>query len=241
MKIVTGGRLSHMPDETQEADLYPLVERWMRKHFRCFKAKVNVGLKYSRVDVLGVRDTGGDLTGEIETFAIEVKRHTGVFATSSGQALGYQVYVNRVYLAAVTESSGFKRSELDIASHLGIGLIQIKGARCREVLSSPHHRPITRMYTELLECMALGKCQLCGTFFDIGDAEKGGNRWSNVSRENLEKALANEKGMMFWNRELAERKSKLGIRASKDGTTHERRYICPDCIYYFLAQIAPER
>ena len=94
------------------------------------------------------------------------------------------------------------------------------------------------MCTELVECLALGKCQLCGTFFDIGTAEKGGNRWSKVSRENFQKALASEKGLMFWNRELAERKRKLGIRITKDGSTHERRYICPDCISYLLAQIA---
>jgi hypothetical protein len=43
---------------------------------------------------------------------------------------------------------------------------------------------------------------------------------------------------MFWNRQLAERKSELGIRVAKDGGTYERRFICPDCIYYVLAQIA---
>ena len=129
----------------QEADLYPVVERWVRRHFRCFTTALNVGLSYSRVDVLGVRDIGGSLTGEIETLAIEVKRHAGLFATSSGQALGYQVYVNRVYLAAVA-TTGFKPSEIEIASHLGIGLVQIKGLQCREVLSSPYHRPITDVH-----------------------------------------------------------------------------------------------
>ncbi len=43
--------------------------------------------------------------------------------------------------------------------------------------------------------------------------------------------------MMFWNRELGERKRKLGIRVNKDGATFERRFICPDCIYFVLAQI----
>jgi len=208
----------------------------MGRRFRCFKTALNVGLSYSRVDVLGVRDIGGALTGEIETVAIEVKRHAGLFATSSGQALGYQVYANRVYLAAVAPS-GFKPAELEIASHLGIGLIQIKGLQCREVLSSPYHHPITRMCTELIECLALGKCQLCGTFFDIGVAGKGGNRWSKVSRENFRKAFAGEKGLIFWNHELAVRKNKIGIRITKDGTTYERRYICPACVSV-LAQIA---
>ena len=57
-----------------ESALYPYVEKWMKKHFLCFKTGINVGLAYSRVDVLGVRDVGGDLSGEVESIAIEVKR-----------------------------------------------------------------------------------------------------------------------------------------------------------------------
>jgi hypothetical protein len=223
--------------KTKEFDLYPIVQKWMMKYFRCFKSGTNIGLRYSRVDVLGIRDIGGDLTGEVETIAIEVKRHAGLFATTSGQAAGYQVYANRVYLAAITEPDGFKRSELEIANHLGIGLIGIKNGNCQEVLSSPVRHPITRMSMELIECMALGKCQLCGTFFEIGDAERGGNRRSRVSRESIDRASENDKGMMFWNRELGERKNKHGLRLTKNGSTFERRYICPDCVQYVLAPL----
>ncbi len=224
-------------NEGLEAKLYPFVERWIQKHFRCFKTAINVGLVYSRVDVLGVRDVGGDLSGEVESIAIEVKRGSAPFATASGQALGYQVYANRIYLAAV-RPEGFEPSELDIASHLGIGLVQIKGTQCREVLSSPYHKPITRMSLQLLERMSLCQCQLCGTFFETGDVGKRlSERWSNIARENFAKALANQKGMVFWNRELGERKSKLKVRESKDGSTFERRFLCPDCIYYVFAAI----
>jgi len=220
-----------------EATLYPVVEAWMRKHFQCFKTGVNVGLSYSRVDVLGVRDVGGDLSGEVESICIEVKRGSEPFATASGQALGYQVYANRVYLAAV-RAEGFDRSELDIASHLGIGLVQIKGSQCREVLSSPYHKPITRMSLQLLERMALCQCQLCGTFFESGDSKSKllSERWSNVSREDLRKAVANEKGLVFWNRELSERKRKLGLRVTKDDSTYERRYFCPDCVFHVFSE-----
>lgn len=230
----TTGITVRIKTKSQESKLYPIVARWMRKQFRCFKTGINVGLRYSRVDVLGVRDVGGDLSGEVETIAIEVKRGAEPFATASGQALGYQVYVNRVYLADVRETT-FKPSEIDIASHLGIGLVQIKDGRCREVLSSPHHNPITRMSLELIERMALGKCQMCGSFFEIGTDKN--KRFAKLSRENFDRALANEKGLMFWNRELSERKAKLGVRVTKDGMTYERRYICPDCIGYVLAQV----
>jgi hypothetical protein len=216
-----------------EASLYPVVEKWMKKHFRCFNTGVNIGLRYSRVDVLGVRDVGGDLSGDIDTIAIEVKRGSEPFAAASGQALGYKVYVNRVYLADLREKA-FKPSEIEIASHLGIGLVHIRGTQCREVLSSPHHNPISRMSLELLERMALGKCQLCGTYFEIGAGKD--NRWSRVARENFGKAFSGDKGLMFWNRELAGRKAKLGVRVSTNDSMFERRYICPDCVYYVFGE-----
>ncbi len=219
---------------TKESDLYPIVQKWMMKHFHCFKSHQNIGLKHGRVDVIGVRDVGGSLSGEVETIAIEVKRGVEPFATASGQALGYQVYANLVYLAEVRETE-FKPSEIEIASHLGIGLIQIKGTKCREVLSSPFHRPITRMCLELLEKMALGKCQLCGTFFETGVAT---NYYSKLSREKFAKAVDQEKGLMFWNRELATRKNKAGIKVTLDGSTHERRFICSDCIQNVFPKVS---
>jgi hypothetical protein len=176
---------------------------------------------------------GGDLSGEVETIAIEVKRGSEPFATASGQALGYKVYCNRIYLAAL-RPKGFDQSELDIAGHLGIGLIQINKDKCRLVLSSPFHTPITRMSLQLLERMALARCQMCGTFFESGDNAR---RWSKVAREDFGKAFAGEKGMLFWNRELAQRKRKLGVRVVTDGSTFERRYFCPDCIAFVLKEL----
>jgi hypothetical protein len=219
----------------RESASYPGVEKWMKKHFRCFKAATNVGLRYSRIDVLGVKDVGGDLSGEIEIIGIEVKRGTEPFATASGQALGYHVYAHRVYLADRRDTA-FTPSELEIASHLGIGLVQIIGATCREILSSPFHRPISRMSLAVVEKLALGHCRMCGTFFEIGTARK--KQFSKVTRENFGRAIDQEKGLIFWNRELADRKNKLKMRATKDGTTYERRFICPDCIQYVFAKIA---
>lgn len=228
------------PDD-RESVLYPIVERWMRRRFRCFQTGINIGLAYSRVDVVGIRDTGGDLSGEIETISIEVKRASAAFATSAGQAAGYRVYANRVYLAVV-KPTGFDMAELDIASHLGVGLIQIKGKQCHEVLSSPFCTPITRMSLQLIERMSLGRCQMCGTFFQIGtfdpNTSSAKGRWSKVARENFDRAIEQEKGMIFWNRELADRKNRLGVRVFEDGSTHERRYVCPDCISYVFGAVA---
>ncbi len=45
------------------------------------------------------------MSGDTETISIEVKRGSEPFATACGQALGYRIYANRVYLADKREGS----------------------------------------------------------------------------------------------------------------------------------------
>jgi hypothetical protein len=224
-----------------EKTYYPLVGRWLRRHFSCFKVAINKGLRYGRIDVIGVRDVGGDLAGDVETIAVEVKRGATPFANACGQTFGYSVYsvyANRVYLADLRDKS-FTQEEVFIASHLGIGLVQIKGRKASEVLSSPFYDPISKMQLRLFEALRLGKCQLCNSVFQIGHSENG-TAYSNLCRENVQRAIELERGLMFWNREVAERKRRLGVRGEKGGTTtYERRFICPDCVSAVLSQLAP--
>ena len=223
-----------MAKKPLENTLYPLVGRWVRKHFLCFRMAINKGLRYSRIDVLGIRDVGGDFSGEVETIAVEVKRGSTPFTNASGQAFGYRVYANRVYLADLREEP-FNQDEILIASNLGIGLIYIKGKKCHEVLSSPFYEPIPKLQLRLFEALGLGRCQFCSSLFKVGDPEEG-NYYSNVCKENLRRAIKEEKGLAFWNRELSERKGKLGLRG--DGSiTYERRFICPDCVSCVLAPL----
>jgi len=222
----------------KESDLYPLVEKWLKESHRCFKREEDTGVidkevTYSRIDVVGVRDVGGDLSADIEIIAVEVKRKGAPFAKASGQALGYKICANRVYLA-VQQDELFSPDEVNIASHLGIGLIQIKNQECIEVLSSPYYKPIERLSLALLENLQLGKCQICDSIFDISNIES----YSKVKlrRKTLERAIKYEKGLKFWNWSVAERKRKMGIRDTKDEVSAERRYICPDCIANFFSQ-----
>jgi hypothetical protein len=218
----------------RESKLYPIVERFLQRNFHCFRTAKNKGLRYSRIDVLGVRDVGGDLSGDIETIGVEVKKGSQPFAQACGQTAGYKVYANRVYLAEL-RGEPYGSDELKIASDLGIGLIQIKQDRCYEVLSSPFYQPTVKFNLSLLERLALGKCQICESFFEIGDLEK--NFYSKMARENLQRAIKNEKGLIFWNDEVAERKNKARIRIlPKNIRSYERRFICPDCVYYLLSQ-----
>lgn len=218
----------------REKAIYPLVARWVRRHFLCFKTAINKGLSYSRVDVIGIRDVGGDLSGDVETVAVEVKKGASPFATASGQTLGYNVYANRVYLADV-RSERFTQDELRIASHLGIGLILIRDKKCLEVLSSPFYNPIPRFHLALLEHLGLGKCQLCASIFETGDIER---MHANLTRENVRQAIKNEKGLVFWNDEVSERKDKLKLRGAPQHIVYDRRFICPDCIRNFISQLS---
>lgn len=229
-----------MKSRNLEASLYPLVERWMRKHFGCFRSGRNVGLKYSRVDVLGVRDVGGTLSGEIETICIGVKRGTEPFATASGQALGYSIYANKVYLAD-QRAQEFKPAEVNIASRLGIGLIQITGSKCREILSSRSHDPLPGLASELLLKLALGKCEFYGTFFETG--EPRGNWLSNVSRNSLGLAINKEKGLVFWLYAFGERKRTIGNTHGVEGypANFEKRFICPECVQILSTLIPGSR
>jgi hypothetical protein len=45
---------------------------------------------------------------------------------------------------------------------------------------------------------------------------------------------------MFWNRKVAKGKHRFRLPTSADSTTYERRSICPDCVYYVVAQLAPD-
>lgn len=137
----------------KEKDYYPIVARWLQSKQHCFFTAINKGLKHSRLDVIGIRDVGGDLSGEIEVIGVEVKRGTEPFATASGQTLGYKIYANKVYLADSRDKS-FTFDEINIASFLGIGLIQIKKETCYERLSSPYYRPLTKFNLQLVEKLA---------------------------------------------------------------------------------------
>lgn len=215
-----------------EKDYYPIVEKWLKKQHKCFKTAINTGPINSRADVIGIRDTGGDFSGEIETIIVEVKRNRQPFATASGQAYGYSIYANRVYLADV-RPNGFTQDEIMIANHVGIGLIQIDGRNnCKEVLSSPYFKPLAKFSVQLLHKLGLVKCQFCDTYFSLSDD----GRWnSNVTRENVSKAIEEDRGLLFWHRELNERKNKYKSEKRSKGLTYERRYLCPECTYMLFS------
>jgi hypothetical protein len=186
---------------------------------------------------VGVRDIGGDLSGDIETVAIEVKRGRTPFTSASGQTVGYRVFANRVYLAD-RRAKPFNQDELQIASGLGIGLIEIRGRKCKEVLSSPYYSPIRKLNLFLLENLALGRFQMCGSIFRIRDLKMSRNQ---LSREKLFKAVREGKGMVFWNEEVSARKIPLGLTRRQPDMVFDRRFVCSECIQIFFKPLVPSK
>ncbi len=207
-----------------ESSLYPRLARWLKSRFGCFKVETNVGKSLGRIDIAGLRDAGGDLSGLVEMIGIEVKNGSQPFLKTCGQARGYAVYAHRVYVADY-RSDGFSLDEQDVASALGVGLIQIRQQGCTEVLSSPRYQPLDGHYLPLVERMGYGFCVFCQCCFATGNTGRRGFNQTRLTRKSILKALENDRGMMFWNHEAGERK--LGARS---GGTHERRYLCPDCV-----------
>lgn len=204
-----------------EKELYPIVENWLKGQYECFKTGINMGLADSRADVIGVRDTGGQFGGEIETIVVEVKRNKEPFSTASGQARGYSIYANRVFLADRRDDR-FSSNEIRIADHLGIGLIQInKDNSCQEVLTSPYHKSLTSFSKDFLHRLCLVECQICNRYFDTGENLKGKRHGKLVEIENYERSTSVNKGIKISLEQLRLKTLRYGFS--------EKRFICPNC------------
>lgn len=215
--------VSNRKPDPGEKGLYTFVEKWMRQEFHCFQTGTNLGFVYSRVDVLGVRDIAGSGSGEVETIGIEVKRGEHYFATACGQAAGYTVYANRVYLAQERHQR-FNHKELEIASHLGVGLIHIRQQRLREVLSAPHHNTLPGITIDVLDGLNLGRCQVCQSFFVTGTGQRG----ERVS-QSVRNAIKSGKALQFFTEEQEARKIKARLVPDRSAI-YDSRYICPECL-----------
>ena len=205
-----------------EARHYPLIEKFLRKRFNCFVTAQNRGTNFGRIDVIGVRDIGGDLSGAIEIIGVEVKDGNQPFNTATGQAYSYSIFAERCYLAdSRAGANPFSLTEIDIASKLGVGLLVIKpNGIVAEVLASPEHKPMPEMRAELIEKLKYAQCSTCGSIFRKGEGSSSNNQ---VVR-NLYKAISEEKGYIYWLWEVNNRRRK------KLSYNYIRRYICPDCV-----------
>ncbi len=162
---------------SKEKTYYEPVEKFLKNELGCFVTRQQQGSrKYvGIVDVLGVRDLGGQYSNDIEVIAVEVKTNKGSFGKSLGQALGYSLLAHKCYLAIPLESKDkFTLEEKEMANRLGVGLIEIHSDEtCKEVLTPKYHQPIDTLMLRTLHELYYIRCSLCGTLTHIPTFETG--------------------------------------------------------------------
>lgn len=198
----------------------------MNREWGCFASKTDTGTRLGRIDVAGIRDIGGDLSGQTEVIAIEVKPGGTVFTTSAGQAFGYSVYADRVYLADYRPAGQwYTPQELAIAGKLGLGLLLIRpNNRINVVQTSPLHQPLEALRRKVIDAMEHATCSICETVFRRAEGRKELVKRSDRPRSGGIRAAARSgEGYVWW----------LEDAAGRDGSgrkyIHPRRYLCADC------------
>jgi hypothetical protein len=217
----------------KEASFYSCVEEFLKSEaLGCFRTNKRVGTSFVGIaDVVGVRDVGGDVRGDIEIIAVEVKKSTSNFGKILGQALGYSLFAHKCYLAVVfSNEEAFSLEQKELATRLGVGLLEIRKShgvwRCSEVLTSTNHNPHGhQMETLLRRGLGLVRCSFCGIFVDH----------SNVS-ESWSEALRKDKVYRVWRE--PDRKLLFSRRKKVDW---RRLYICKDCVKELWEGLALEK
>lgn len=207
-----------MKGRLREETLYPRVEKFLKARFGCkwtFKKRGSEDV--GQVDVVGVRSFKDVFSNRYEVIVVEVKPYIANFGKMTGQTIGYSLLAHRVYLACRDE---FTISQVELASKLGIGLIQIKKkAGCSEVLGSDVFQPDKEKMLKLLDKMWLAECSLCGAIVDQhGETKK------------LSRAV--EKGVPFlFQRQINSEYSTSFKGRSK--TFSQYLFVCPECVKLF--------
>ena len=226
--------MTPMPRRSRKGEkkYYRFVENFLKRRFGCFVTAQERGTRYGRIDVVGVRDIGGDLAGDVELIAVEVKAGNQPFSKAVGQAYSYSVCAERCYLADFRPGPRpYELGEIDIASKLGVGLLAIRrNGSISEILASPMNDPLVPMRSVLIENLNYARCVFCGSFFRIGEDDEP---WKYVSGR-AQKALEDGLGYGFYLADVGERKSGKRIYI------HEHRYICSDCVEVLFHEMSPE-
>ncbi len=224
------GRFKHLPAELQ----------WPFRGIRPFGPyRLTCG---DRVSIRRLRDwvaSSDGLRGDFELITIEVKKSSGQFLTSAGQAAAYGVYADSAHLCCPQVDKPFDEDNIDIASHLGIGLIEIgKHQEIERVLAAPLRRPIPRKRQELLESLGFSVCQICGIpYTRSGDSEDRNSRkgLKRGSTNAMSDAVKGEMGYVWWLWNW----SKDSDRLTTDGLSYDRRYLCRDCVAGLFWDLGP--
>ena len=162
----------------------------------------------------------------MNAFKVEVKLSTSNFGKLLEQALGYSLFAHKCYLAIpMRRREWFTSEQRELATRLGVGLIEIRGRRamqCAEVLSSQYHERIDALTLRALWNMNYFMCALCGTM----TAARGGQFTTKVRD-----AIRNRK-MLYFNKLMLDGKRirTLMFKRTSENRMHKTTFVYPACV-----------
>jgi len=207
----------------KERDLYEPVRDFIESEFNCFHTAIEKGSKDGKIDVIGLRNTIGDLGGHTEVISVEVKPEKNTYLKSVGQAYAYSVMADRCFLAVHKPyNRDFTQQEKDQALKIGVGLIKIGSHKeCSIVSSSPIHTPLSSHKLSLLNKLGFVQCVMCNSLFK----DKGMRNLKE--RSSITNAIRENKPFRYWLWGLSEQKEE------EREYVYDRRHICADCVQVF--------
>ena len=204
-----------------ETRLWPVVRRFMKKKYPdVLVSEINAGIQGALMDVVLVRGIYKDISADTEVISVEVKPNRNRFLASLGQAYGYSILADKVYLAVADRLS---QDEVDISTKIGVGLLEIQGGDCVERASSQKFSPMPDLKLDLLANLNIFVCTICGSFF----LDKSPSR-------NLRNALQNGRSYIYFLEDQAN--SPLRRRLDKRQYIYNKRHICTDCVREVLSK-----
>ncbi len=218
----------------EEKKLYKVIEEFARTKFDCGSVKQQVGTKLGKVDVIGVREIHGDFGTHTEIIAFEVKEEHASFLSAIGQARAYSIYAHKCYLAYRKRNSNqFTHEEIDIASQLGVGLIEIRGNGCEIISTSAAYSPRDSYTLALLNKIGLFRCTLCHATYNKKDIIDINRKEIDINGDPpyvglLKKAIKYQKNVAYFLFQLNSQRD-----ADDRKYVYDRRYICKDCASIF--------
>lgn len=220
-----------------ESKLYKQIEDFASEYFGCHTVKQQVGTKFGKVDVVGLKENRGDLESTSEVIAIEVKEEKASFLQAVGQTRAYSIYAHRCYLAFKKRNRNeFTDDEIDIADQLGVGLIEVKSNTCDIKLTSKLFSPQERYILQILDKLDYFRCVLCRGTYPKKHISDISSRLiflgDNPSyRGNLKKAIESRLNIRYYLFGLSH------IREDDRKYVYDKRFICKDCVSIFASLI----
>jgi len=218
-----------------EKKYYSLIRDWLvKKGYYCggfifAKGKPyyfqDKGTKRLRVDVAGIKNIGSNVEDEIEVVAVEVRDVPKIQLRDIQDAHGYAQYAHKCYLATTGKIGD---QDIEDARKLGVGLLQIRGRKVKEVLSPQINTPGYAQMMSFLNVLEVARCPICGCFFETYVVtESNYKSFYRIVRPRYFKAAKDHpKVNLFESKELKKLGSAYKIH----------RFICRHCLEEFFPE-----